>query len=182
MAITLYNTTTYDAQYKVLKGQQVVASLPATAPGGSVIIPTTNIYTITAAATIDGNQYTSAPMKVNSGVGFRAEVKQDTAQQTYVFEVIEIPSSQPNQLEFEKTCKADVVFTVLKDNRPLQSISLTSPFMKSSLSLGDTFYISAIIDGVTTDVVTTNDPNAIITAVDDTAGSYPGYFTLLSSS
>ncbi len=177
MAITLLNHTQYPVRYRILKGQQVIALLPEAAPGGSITVPTDNVYTVVASTTLDGNLYTSAPLTVTQGVGFLAEVKQDRAQQTYVFEVVEIPSSQPNQLEFESTWKSEVVFTILKDGRPLQSVVVIDAFMKSVLALGDTYSVSAVINGVTTDVVTTTDPNATITAVEDTT-AHPGYFTL----
>lgn len=179
MPITLFNSTKVSAQYLVLKGDQIVASLPATAAGGSVTIPTDNIYTVSAQTTIDSNVYTSAQTKVNSGVGFRAEIKQDFVQQTYVFEMVEIPASKPNQLEFEKTCKSDVIFTIYKDGKPLQPVALTNAFLKTALALSDTYSISAIIDGITTDTITTTNSNATINAVYDTATGFEGYVTLV---
>ncbi len=109
------------------------------------------------------------------------QITQDSSQQVYVFQMIEIASSEPNELQFKKTCLPDVVFTIYKDNIALQTITLTNRVMKKSLKLDDTFYISAIINGVTTDVTTTNNPNATITAVNDTSSAVQGYYTLLVS-
>ncbi len=120
-------------------------------------------------------------MKVSIGKGFRAQIKQDSAQQAYVFEVIEVASSAPNELQFEKTFLLDVVFTICKDDVPLQPVALANNYMKSSLVMSDTFYISAIINGVTTDITTFKDPNATITAVNDTSATAKGYYTLLVS-
>jgi hypothetical protein len=178
MAITLLNNTQYPAQYTILKGQLVATSLTTVAPGASVLVPAESLYTVNAATTLDGNLHTSAPLRVSPGVGFSAGIRQDAGLQTYMFEVLEIPSSGPNQLEFESSCKSEVVFTILKNSRPLQSIVLTEPFKKSILALSDTYSVRAVINGVTTDVATTNDPNATITAVDDTADSSAGYYTL----
>lgn len=179
MAITLHNTTDFDAQYTVLKGEQVVVSLPAVEPNGSVVIPTSNQYLVTAQTTIDGNTYTSAPIKVDGAARFLARVIQHRSQQTYIFDMQKVPASKPNQLQFEKTCLPTVVFTIIKDSKPLQSISVSDSFMYSSLTLSDTYSISAVVNGITTDVTTTNNPNASITAADATASADKGYFNLV---
>lgn len=181
MAITLLNKTGFDAQYLVLKGEQIIASLPPVPPNGSATIPTTNNYTVGASITINGVLYTSGPIRGSRGRGFMVQITQDSSQQVYVFQMIEIASSEPNELQFKKTCLPDVVFTIYKDNIALQTITLTNRVMKKSLKLDDTFYISAIINGVTTDVTTTNNPNATITAVNDTSSAVQGYYTLLVS-
>lgn len=178
MAITLLNTTSFDAQFKVLKGEQVVVSLPAIPKNGSVQIPTGNNYTVTASTTIDGNVYTSAPISVDGGAGFLAQVIQNKLQQTYIFDMKKVANTKPNQLQFEKTCLSDVIFTISKDGQPLQSIAVSDSFMQSSLTLSDTYTISAVINGVTTDVTTTSNVNATITATDDTAAIDKSYFTL----
>ena len=132
MTITLRSNTQYPARYRILQGQ-LAAALPGLTPGASILPPIENLYTVFATTNLDGNTYTFTPLCVARVVGFLALVKQDPVQQTYAFEVLAVPSSQPNQLEFETSCTTEVVFPLLKDNRPVQSIALTDPFIKSSL-------------------------------------------------
>ncbi|SDF58456.1 MULTISPECIES: hypothetical protein [unclassified Duganella] len=179
MAIILNNTTKYDAQFTVLKGDQVVVSLPAVEPQGSVSIPTENEYMVTAQATIDGNTYTSAPLKVDGAARFQARVIQHRSQQTYIFDLVKSASTKPNKLQFEKTCLPTVIFTIVKDGKPLQAISVSDSFLAQELTLSDTYTISAVVKGITTDVTTTNNPNAKVTAIDATASADEGYFSLL---
>jgi len=181
MAITLLNTTDFDAQFHVRKGDQVVVSLPVVEPNGTVMIPTNNEYEVTAQATIDGNTYTSAPIKVDGVACFLARVIQHKSQQTYIFDMQKGASTAPNQLQFEKTCLPPVIFTIFKDGKPLQNVVVNDSFMIESLTLSDTYSISAVVNGITTDVTTTNNVNAKITSANASASAGKGYFTLLLS-
>ena len=176
--ITLRNTTGYIAQFVVRRGQQIIARIPGVAPGARMLIPTEDTYQVIATAVIDGNTYISAPLDVHGACGFLAQVRQVSAQGTYEFDVIETASRNPNQLQFQKTCLSPVTFTITKNGRALQSVVVPDSFEIRSLEIGDTFYIHAVINGVTTDTTVTSNPNAVIVANTDTSDLESGYFTL----
>lgn len=176
--ITLGNNTPYIAQYVVMNGQQVIARLPGIPSGAQLSVPTTDTYQVTATAVIDGNTYVSAPLDVTGATNFLAQVVQVQAQGTYEFNVIELPSSDPNSLQFQKTCASPVTFTITKDGNPLQTVVVNNAFEIQSVQIGDTFYIYAIINGVTTDTVSTTNPNASVMASVDSSTLQFGYYTL----
>lgn len=177
--LTLRNTTAYVAQYVVLNGQQVIARLPGLMPNAQMAVPTGHTYQVVATTVIDGNTYTSAPLDVSGAAAFLAQVRQVYAQGTYEFEVVELPSTRPDQLQFQKTNLAPVSFTISKDGVSLQTVVVSNSFDVQVLDIGDTFYVYAVINGVTTDAVTTTNPNAVITAQNDDGTLEFGYFTLV---
>jgi hypothetical protein len=178
MPITLRNNTSYIAQYVVKKGDLVIARLPGIAPGALMVIPTENTYEIVASTLIDGNTYISAPNAVTRSASFLAQILQVPSQGTYVFDVQVGASLTPNQLSFQSTCINPVTFTITKDGRPLQSVVANDPFIEQTLDLSDTFHIYAVINGVTTETLTTDNANAVVTAETSSSDLEAGYFTL----
>ncbi|WOS41150.1 hypothetical protein [Xanthomonas rydalmerensis] len=176
--MTLRNNTKYVAQFVVTKGQQVVARIPGIEPNSSMLVPTDNAYEVTATAVIDGNTYISAPLQVSGPTGFLAQVLQVRAQGTYEFNVVEVPSLNPSQLQFQKTCLSPVTFTITKNKRPLQSVVVNDSFEVQSLDISDTYYVYAVVNGVTTDTLTTSNPESTITASTDSSDLERGYATL----
>lgn len=178
MPITLRNTTQYIAQFVVRKGGQIIARLPGIAPEAQMTVPTADSYQVTAMTIIDGNTYTSAPMDVTGAVSFLAQVRQVREQGTYEFEVVQGYSTRPDQMQFQKTTIAPVTFTIEKDGVPMQAVVVADSFMMETLDISDTFYVYAVVNGVTTDTFSTANPNATVTAVSDTSTLEQGYFTL----
>lgn len=176
--MTLGNNTASVAQYVVLKGEQVIARLPGIKPGAQLLVPTNDIYQITATAVIGGNTYISAPLDVTGPTNFLAQVVQVQSQGTYEFNVVELPSSDPNQLQFQKTCISPVTFTITKDGTPLQSIVVNNSFEMRAMEIGDRYSIYAVINGVTTSTVDTTNPSATVVANTDTSTLESGYYTL----
>lgn len=181
MAITLRNTTHFIAQFVVLVGERVLARIPGISPGEQIMVPTEGTYQVTAETEIDGNTYTSAPLDANGAVGFLAQVKQVPTQSTYDFELIEVPSTQSDEMQFQKTCLNPVTFTLSKNGAPTQTVVVSNSFEMQVLSLRQTFYVYAVINGITTDTFSTENPNAVFTAVTDTSTLEMGYFTLVVS-
>ena len=177
--IILRNSTNFIAQYIIQKGQQIIARLPGLAPNAQMTVPIAVNFEVTATSVIDGNTYTSAPMDVQSGRGFLAQALQIPAQGTYTFEIQKVPSRLPNILEFQKTCLGPVTFTLSKDGSPLQNVVVHDSFVAETLDTGDTFYVYAVINGVTTKTETFSNPSAIITAVTANTDLENGYFTLM---
>lgn len=179
MPITLRNTTTFIAQYIIKRGEQILARLPGLEPGAQMIVPTAVSYAVTASTVIDGNTCISAPLSVNGNMGFLARILQVEAQGTYVFDVEEVPAMQPDQLTFESTCPAPVTFTLSADGVPLQNVVATDPYMAKTLETGDVFFINAVINGITTEMFSTSNPDVTVTAVDSSSDQDAGYFTLV---
>ncbi len=176
--MTFRNKTGYIAQYVVTKGEQVVARIPGIPPNAQMQVPTDNTYQVEATAVIDGNTYITAPLDVSGATGFRAQVIQAPTQDTYAFEMVEIPSLNPGQLQFQKTCLGPVSFTILLNGRVLQSVQVVDDFSMKTLEISDTYSIYAIVNGITTDTISTTDPSAVITAITGDTTLDHGYFTL----
>ena len=180
-ALTLGNTTSYIAQFVVSRGEQVIARVPGLAPGAQLQVPVTDDCTVTATTVIDGNTYTSAPLDFTGAASFLAQVRQEATQGTYVFEVIEGPSTRPDQLQFQKTTLGPVTFTLSRNGIVLQNVVVTDSFQTTTVETGQAWTVYAIVNGITTDTVTTTNPDATITAVFDTSSLDQGYFTLVVS-
>lgn len=176
--LTLRNNTHWIAMFLVHRGQQVVARLPGLAPGAQMQVPTTDIYQVVATTVIEGNTYTSAPLDVTGAAGFLAQVRQVVAQGTYEFEVIELSSTRPDELQFRKTSLSPVTFGISRNGVMLQNVVVANSFEMVTLNIGDTYSIYAVINGVTTDTVTMTNPAATITAIADTSDLEFGCFTL----
>ena len=177
-ALTLRNHTDLVTQFLVSRGQQVIARLPGIASGAQLQVPTAAVYQIVATTVIEGNTYTSAPLDVSGPAGFLAQVRQHAAQGTYQFDVVQMASTRPDELQFRKTSLSPVTFTIARNGVMLQTLVVANSFQMVTLNIGDTYSIFAVINGVTTDTVTTTDPDATITAIADTSDLEFGYFTL----
>ena len=177
-AITLLNTTKHPAQIKVTKGDLVIVFMPSLKPGQTVVVPTTDTYDVVASTTIDGNTYSSAPMTVTSATSFLARVVQDYSQGTYVFDVQQSSSTDSSQMQFQSSWRDTVTFTLSKDGKTLQNVVCADAFNMQLLQLGDTFTFQAIVDGVTTDIQESDDPNTVCTAVNDTTMRNAGFYTI----
>ncbi|UHQ24964.1 hypothetical protein LVB77_09945 [Lysobacter sp. 5GHs7-4] len=178
MPITLRNTTNYIAQFVIRKGGQIIARLPGIAPEAQMVVPTEGTYQVTAMTIIDGNTYTSAPMDVTGACSFLAQVLQVPQQGAYEFDVVQGHSTRPDQMQFQKTTLSPVTFTIDKDGVPMQAVVVADSFSMETLDISDTFHIYAVVNGVTTDTVSTANPNAEVTATSDTSTLEQGYFTL----
>jgi hypothetical protein len=178
MSITLRNQTGYTAQFIVTKGEQIIARIPGVEPKAQMTIPTDETFEVFATAVIDGNTYNSAPQIVKGATGFKAQVLQVREQGTYEFHVAMQPSKKPNSLDFQKTCLSSVIFTITKDSKPLQNVVVDDTTSLVSIDISDTFYVYAVINGVTTAVSKFVNPSATVTAVTDSSDLDYGYYTL----
>lgn len=179
--MTFTNQTSFAAQFVVKKGDQVVARLPRVEHGAMLSLPLNDSFDIVASTVLDGNTYTSAPATVSSATRFLAQVKQEVNQGTYRFEMVTTASSSTLEMQFEKTCLNPVTFSISQNGVPLQYVVVPNSFELVTLAIGDTYSIYAVINGVTTDIATTSNPDAHVTAVADTTDLEAGYFTLVIS-
>lgn len=177
--LTLRNNTPFPAVYVVKKGQQTIARTPGLAPGGELRVPGTQTHTVVATTVIEGNTYTSAPITVSGAAGFLAQVLQHAPQGTYLFEMQEIPSRGPDRLEFQTTTTSPVTFTISLQGTYLQTVFVKDAFNVVTVSLAGTYSIYAIINGITTEVVQTDDADAVVTAIESTSALEYGEYMLV---
>ena len=168
----------YQLHTQYLRRWLGTGTTPGLMPNAKLAAPTGHTYPLGATTMIDGNTYTPARLDVSGAAAFLAQVRQMYAQGTYEFEVVELPSTRPDQLQFQKTSLAPVSFTISKDGVPLQTVVVSNSFEVQVLDIGDTFYVYAVINGITADTVSTTNPNAVITAQTDDGTLEFGYFTL----
>lgn len=177
--LTLRNNTPFPAIYVVKKGQQTIARTPPVAPGAVFQVPGTQTRTVVAATIIEGNTYTSAPITVSGPSGLLARIVQHAPQGTYLFDMQKIPPRGPDRLEFQTTTTSPVNFTISNDGAHLQTVVVKDAFNSVTLSLAGTYSIYAIINGITTDVVQTDDVDAVVTAVESAGAFEHGDYMLL---
>lgn len=180
-ALTLTNNTSYTAQYLIHRGGLALARLPGVAPGATLSVPEVEDFAITASTLLDGNIYTSAPVTANGATRFLAQVVQAIPQSVYVFEVVTGPSTASNQMQFEKTSLNPVTFQIMHQGIPVQDVVVVDSFEMVTMDISEVYSIYAVINGITTDSVTTSNPNATVTAVSETSDTGFGYFTLVVS-
>ena len=178
-SLTLSNATPYIAMFTVLKGEQVVARIPGIAPGAQLQIPETHTYQVTASTILDGNIYTSAPIDVDGPSSFLARMLRLPSQTAYEFNVVESPSTRPDQLQFHKTTLSPVTFFISREGIMLQHVVVTDVSRMKTLDISGHYQVHAVINGITTQTVTTTDPDAVITAVVDACSLESGCFTLV---
>ena len=181
MSLTFLNSTAYIASFVLKKGELILFRLPGIAPSASLEVPLNEVYEVTASTIIDGNTFTSAPVSLNGATRFLAQVMQDASQGTYVFNVVQSPSTVAEQLQFEKTCLGPVTFNLLQNGRWLQSVVVANTFEMITLDMGLPYRAFAVINGITTHDVETSIPTAVITAVADNTSSGFGYFSLTTA-
>lgn len=177
-ALTFGNHTDFVAQFIVSRGEQVIARLPGIAPGAQFRVPTATVYRVVATTVIEGNTYTSAPLDFTGAARFLAQVQQGPAQGVYVFEVVELASSSPDQLQFQKTAPGPVTFTLSRNGVVLQNVVVTDSFQTKTVQTAQEWMAYAIVNGITTETVRTTNPAATITVIADPGIMQDGYFTL----
>ncbi len=180
-AVSFLNNTAYPAYFNAKKGGQVLARLAAIMPGARAEVPTEGVYSVFATTVVDGNTYTTAPVTIQGSMHFLAQIRQMREQGTYVFELVVQPGGL-NRLSFEKTTLNPVMFTVLGNGKPLQTVVVESSFETVEIETVESYVFQAVINGITTDPVTTANPNAVVTAVAERSGdAESGYFVLVVS-
>jgi hypothetical protein len=176
--MTLRNDTFYPATFQVKKGGVVIARMPAIVHGAAVQIPTSEAYTVVASTVIDGNTYTSAPISFFGAACFVARVLQHGAQSTYQFEMVQAPPRSADHLEFQNTTRAPVTFILSHAGIWLQTVVARDAFDTVSIPLTGGYTVYAVINGITTDLLQTDDPDAVIAARVGLGGAEAGDFEL----
>lgn len=177
--LTLLNETDFPAMFTVKNGDMTIARIPAIPSGAMLQVPTSQTYTVVAATVIEGNTYTSAPISVSGPAGFLATILQHGAQGTYEFDMQQLPPRSADQMEFQTTTLSAVTFTISCNGIHLQSVIVSDAFRAVTLSLADTYTLYAVINGVTTQIIQTTNPDATITTRVGPSGAETGDFELV---
>jgi hypothetical protein len=165
--LTLQNHTRYIAMFVVKRGDMTIARPSGLAPGGVQQVPTTQTYTVVATTVLEGNTYTSAPIAFTGAMRCLARVVQHHAQGTYAFELVAMPSSDPRQLQFEKTSIGPVTFNLSVNGSFLQSVVVDNSATLATVHTGGMYSIYAVINGITTDIASTAYPDAVLAVVEN---------------
>ena len=176
--MTLRNDTFHPASFQARKGGVVIARTPAIVHGAAVQIPTSEAYTVVATTVIDGNTYTSAPISFFGAACFVARVLQIVSQGTYQFEMVQASPRSADHLDFENTTPAPVTFTLSYAGIWLQTVVARDAFDTVSIPLAGGYTLYAVINGVTTDCLQTDDPDAVIAVRVGPGGAEAGDFEL----
>ena len=176
-ALILRNQTPYMAQFFAKKNEQVIAPLPSVAPHGELHVPS-DVYSVIATTIFDDNTYSTAPVSMTVPMKFLAQMKSNVTRRTYECEMLVQPSPRADQAMFDKTTIGPVTFTISKNGIPLQGVVVRSSFKPETLTINGSYSVYAVINGVTTQIVQTTNPNAVISAVVDNTVLEGGYFTL----
>jgi hypothetical protein len=177
-ALTFRNQTPHIAQFVAKRGQQIIARLPNVAPQAELKAPSDDVYSVVAATIMEGNTRSTAPVTVTGPMRFLAQIKLNAPHGTYDFEMLTMSSPLADQLVFQTTTRGPVTFTISKNGTPLQSVVVRDSLKAESLRIDLTYSVYAVIYGVTTEIVQTTNPNAVITAVVDNSKLEPGNFSL----
>lgn len=163
--LILANKTSAGAQFFVKQGDIVLDRVPTVPANAAMYLPTEDHFEVVASTIIDGNQYMTAPvpLDISRASNLTVQMVQNKEQGTYSFVLDPQPGSALNKLKVRNTLRTPVRLTLIKDNRRVQSVVVEAG-NGLSLSIEKVFKIYAVINGITTDVVTTTNPNSSITA------------------
>lgn len=171
--LTLINEVPdFPAEFRVRQGNDQVARISVQADEGKVVIPTTDSYVATAQTTVDGFQVTSGPQYFSDrSAHLLAQVLQEDG--GFDFQLVESAGTKPDAIVCENTWRQPVSFNVVRNGSPLGTVKVANEFNTVEISTEEIYGIYAIIDGVTTETLITDNPNATILAYRD--NNDPGF-------
>jgi hypothetical protein len=174
---TLLNATRNSAEFRVLQGTLQVARI-GVAPGASAVIPLGSDYSVQAMTNLGSFTLTSAPLTFDAtSVHLLAQMKMSDSG-LYEFQLVQANAAQPDTFLFENTWRNPVQFTVALDGNPTPAVLVVDKNNTVTVSTAQQWDIYAIIDGITTQTVRTDNPGATITAVQD--ANEDGYALVVS--
>lgn len=164
------------AEFRMRQGKDQVARV-GVKPGGVAGIPTGHTYraqafTMTGRVSLsseivsftDDSAMLLAQMEVNSEfLDFNLELQ---------------PGAEPSAIVCENTWKEPVTIKIWRDNSPLQTARVVSEHNNISISTAQEWEVYAIVDGITTQPLYIDDPNAVIELLKDNNDA--GYYLQLA--
>lgn len=178
-AITLVNTvpasSANTAEFRLSQGSNQIARVGVHA-GGTASIPTTSSWQVQATTTMGDFSLTS---NVIAFSGTSASITAQVLSQEgfYDFQIVQSPGQQPSAIVLENTWRNPVQFQITQPGSPIQIINVVDEHNNTTVGTAQQWSIYAIINGITTPNVVITDPNATVTALQDSEGG----FTLMVS-
>lgn len=170
-AITLVNQSIYPAIYYLSQGpdtstaqQMAVIGVP---PSGQAVIPTGNSYTVTATTDVNGITVTSNTLSFEEDEATILAQVMMTAPNLYTFQIIQLPATQDDSINLQNTWREDVYFNITLDGSPMACVLVVDGHNSDSVSTLQQYWIYSITNGITTEPVGTDDPNATATLTQD---------------
>ncbi|MEQ8279996.1 MAG: hypothetical protein RMA76_42635 [Deltaproteobacteria bacterium] len=164
------------AEFRMRQGKDQVARV-GVRPGGTATVPT-------------GHTYKAQAFTMTGRVSLSSEVISFTDDSAMLLAQMEVnnefldfnlelqPGSQPSAIVCENTWKEPVTIKVWRDNSPLQTARVVSEHNTLAISTAQEWEVYAIVDGITTQPLFVDDPNAVINLLKDNNDS--GYYLQLA--
>lgn len=174
-AIKLVNkvpeSTTTSAEFRLLKGQYMVARVGVHA-GGEASVPTQGTGFTAQAVTLLGDfTLTSNEVSFDS----RAQVLEAQVAIENGFYDFRLAARQGTHLAAivcENTWRAPVQFTIKESGTPLEIVTVVDEHNNEVVSTMQQWEIYAIVNGITTGTAAFSDPNATVTLTDNGDDAY----------
>lgn len=159
--------STYPAEFRVLQGTDVVARIGVNAKA-EADVPTGNSYQVQAVTSMGDFTLKSNLVSFDaSSAHLLAQVRMDQPG-LYDFKLVQLNQGlKPSQIICENTWREPVSFNVWRNGSPMAIVKVVDEHNIESVSTLQQWDVYAIINGITTLAVRTNDPDATITAVAD---------------
>lgn len=155
----------FPAQFNITQNGDLTGIVSASS-GGKVTVPTSDSYEVYGMITLGDNIYTTGKQTFEArSQNVLAQCKQRDG--TFVFELVLSPGTQPQMITFRNTTTVDVQFHINKNDSPLEAVKVCDPYNQVSISTEDIYSIQAIVNGITTECVSTTDPNATLVTFDN---------------
>ena len=165
--ITLINNLSgknaFPAEFRILQGKDLVARVGVPA-GGQAQVPSGNSYTVTASTTMGNISLTSNSVMFDSdSAHLLAQVRMNKPG-LFDFELVPL-GSVPNgrAITCENTWREPVTFNIQRNGSPMAILKVVDEHNTSTVSTEQNWKIYGIVDGITTLMVSTDNPDAIIT-------------------
>jgi len=167
--ITLANnvptSNTPAAEFRLLQGANQIARIGVHA-GGAAAVPTTTSYNVQATTSMGDFTLTSNALTFSDTSALvLAQVLNEDGY--FDFQLIQLPGTQPSAITLENTWRSPVQFTITQPGTPVEIINVVDESNNAIVSTAEQWSCYAIVNGITTATVTTNNPNATFTVTAD---------------
>lgn len=164
------------AEFRLSQGSNQIARIGVHA-GAQAAIPTNSPWSAQAVTTMSGgalesNVVTFAEQSILLG----AQIVEEGG--VVDFQLVTKPGVRPWTITLQNAAPQPVQFTLTQPGSPVQIVNVVDENNSGQIPTAQQWQAYAIVNGITTQTVTTANPNATITAVADNAG---GSFTLVVS-
>jgi hypothetical protein len=162
-ANTVPETAAPLAEFRLLRGGLQIARIGVHA-GGKASVPLSSTYAAQATTTMGDFTLTSNTVTFTSdAVDLVAQVLDDGGYDD--FQIVQRPASQLSAILLQNTWRAPVEFTLTQPGTPVLIISVVDENNNATVSTAQQWTCYAIVNGITTASVTTEDPNATFTVL-----------------